>query len=164
MSVAGGPEPNDRFAPIGPCPAREVVMRTTEAPPRPWLLVATAAAVLAYAWIAAGLRPFTSPEELLVALPVIPVVILTARRGQPAAGAVHPSAARDGTIVWVGLVVALVGWELAALFSSPRSEHPTMSSITDRIMSVHVGRAGVFVLWLVLGGALALRPRGRRAR
>ncbi len=138
-------------------------MRPPDAPARPGVLAAAVAVVLAYAWIAAGLRPFTHPEELLVVVPVIPVVILTARRALPAAGA-PIERDEDGVTVWVGLVAALVVWELAALFSSPRSEHPTMSYVADRIMSVHVGRAAVFVLWLVLGGALALRPRWRPVR
>ena len=129
----------------------------------PWVIVTVTASVLAYAWIAAALRPFTLPEELLVALPMIPVIILTARRGRSASeprGLAPPE--EGGAAVWVGLFAALIVWELVALFSSPRSEHPTMSSMTDRIMSVHVGRAGVFVLWLLLGGALALRPMWRR--
>jgi hypothetical protein len=129
----------------------------------PWLIVAGAAVVLAYAWIAAGLLPFTKPEELLVALPVIPVVILTARRGRSAAEPAQSGAPKQGgAVVWAGLFAALLVWEMIALFSSPRSQHPTMSYLTDRIMSVHVGRAAVFLLWLLLGGALALRPMWRR--
>jgi hypothetical protein len=129
----------------------------------PWLIVAGAAVVLAYAWIAAGFLPFTQPEELVVALPVIPVIILAARRGRSAAEpALGASPEQGGAVVWVGLFAALLVWELIALFSSPRSQHPTMSYLTDRIMSVHVGRTAVFLLWLLLGGALALRPMWRR--
>jgi hypothetical protein len=123
------------------------------------------AALVAYAWIAAGLRPFTHPEELLVALPVIPVVVLTARRGRAEAAPGVPAAPdQAGAAVWAGLFVALIAWELIALFSSPRSDHPTMSSVADRIMSVHVGRTAVFAIWLVLGVALALRPVWRTHR
>jgi hypothetical protein len=139
-------------------------MHRERASTEPWVIGAVTACLLAYAWIAAGFLPFTKPEELVVALPVIPVVILTARRGrsaaEPALGRATPQ--QGGAVVWVGLFVALLVWELIALFSSPRSDHPTMSYLTDRIMSVHVGRTAVFALWLVLGGALALRPMWRR--
>jgi hypothetical protein len=143
-------------------------MQTKRVSLAPWWIVGVTATFLVYAWIAAGLRPFTTPEELLVALPVIPVVILTARRGRagarPKAQASTFSSGESGAVVWVGLLVALAGWELIALFSSPRSDHPTMSSVADKIMSVHVGRTAVFALWLVLGAALALRPMWKANR
>ena len=110
--------------------------------------------MLVYAWIAAGLRPYTAPENVLVALPMIPVVLLAARRGPP-----RPESTRrqPGAIVWVALLVALAVWELNALLSSPRRDHPTLSYLIDRVMSVHVGRTVVFIGWLALGAWLALR-------
>ena len=60
------------------------------------------------------------------------------------------------------MVALAVGWELVALFSSPREEHPTLSTITDEIMSVHPGRALVFALWLALGWLLVTSPRIER--
>ena len=41
-------------------------------------------------------------------------------------------------------------------------EHPTLSTITDEIMSVHPGRALVFALWLTLGWLLVTSPRIER--
>ena len=61
--------------------------------------------------------------------------------------------------MWLVLVALAVGWELAALFSSPRADHPTLSTITDEIMSVHPGRALVFALWLALGWLLVTSER-----
>ena len=119
------------------------------------------AGVLAYAWIAAGLRPFTDPENLFVVLPMIPVVILAARRNRPAA-AVPPAGweirPQRWALVWVALAVVLAVWELLALFSSPRDDHPTMSYLADRVMSTHPGRTAMFLVWLGAGAALALRP------
>jgi hypothetical protein len=121
-----------------------------------------AGVVLAYAWIAAGLRPFTAPENLLVAMPIIPVVLLAARRNRSRPDATRPRLAasrhRRGAAVWVALAAGFAVWELSALFSSPRHDHPTLSSIADWIMSTHAGRAAVFICWLLLGAALALRP------
>ncbi len=64
--------------------------------------------------------------------------------------------AQRGTAVWVMLLAVLIGWELLALFSSPRHDHPTMSSVADTIMSVHVGRAAMFAVWLAAGAGLAM--------
>jgi len=122
------------------------------------LLVAAGAA--AYAWIAAALRPFTQPENGLVALPMIVGVVLAARpvRSEPLETAATAGAWRRSALLWLAVTLALVAWELLALFSSPRDDHPTLSYFADRIMSVHVGRAAMFLLWLVLGAAWVVRP------
>ena len=126
------------------------------------MVLVTIVVALGYAWIAAGLRPFTTPENLLVAVPIIGVGLLAARRGR--AGSERPvlvdtPSRRRGSAVWVTLAVGFAAWELNALFSSPRGNHPTLSSIADWIMSVHSGRAALFLCWLALGAALARRPR-----
>src|SRR6476659_6468875 len=65
-----------------------------------------------------------------------------------------------GALVWRALFLAFTAWEVIALFSSPRDDHPTLSSIADWIMSTHAGRAGVVLAWLAAGAALAFRrPR-----
>jgi len=109
--------------------------------------------------VVAGLRPFTDPENILVALPILAVVVLAARQGRSTSDPTNRSArARHGAVVWLGLVSAIAAWELIALFSSPRDDHPTMSSIADWIMSVRVGRTVLVIVWLALGVALARRP------
>jgi hypothetical protein len=67
-----------------------------------------------------------------------------------------------GAGVWVALIVVVTAWELLALFSSQRDDHPTLSTITDR-MSTHPGRTVVFVVWLSAGAALAW-PRRQDGR
>ena len=59
--------------------------------------------------------------------------------------------------MWIGLVALLGGWELVAYLSSPRHDHPTLSSIADQVMSSHAGRAAMFALWLALGWSLFVR-------
>lgn len=120
---------------------------------------------LVYAWIAAGLRPFTYPEDLAVALPVIPVLVATLfwRATPPPESSPATKPTERATVVWVALLVALVAWELAAYASTPRDDHPTLSSIADSIMSTHPGRTFVFALWLALGAALAF-GRARKGR
>jgi hypothetical protein len=154
-------EGNDRRARRGACDDSIMVTRTRRVSTRRRLLLAGAIAALVYAWIVAGLRPFTDPENILVALPMIPVFVLAARRRpsspiermRPLDGA--PVA--RGAVVWVALFVAFAAWEVIALFSSPRDDHPTLSSIADRIMSTHPGRTVVVFTWLVVGAALAFR-------
>jgi hypothetical protein len=119
-----------------------------------------AAAVAAYSWVAAGFRPFTLPEDVLVAIPaLLGLVVATMRTSDPVR---TDSPSRGSAAIWLGLVVVATGWELNALFSSPRSAHPTLSVIADDVMSVRPGRALVFVLWLALGWVLVRRPRATR--
>jgi hypothetical protein len=133
-----------------------------------FLTAAIMAGALAYSWIAAALRPFTWPEDLAVAIPVLVVGVFVGRRwAEPrTARASDPGGARArhaAGAVWIGLFSLLMAWELAAYFSSPRHDHPTLSSIADDIMSSHPGRAAMFGLWLALGWLLFARsPHGQR--
>ena len=58
---------------------------------------------------------------------------------------------------WAVLFGLLTAFEVAEYFSSPRRDHPTLSSIADSLMNTHPGRAAAFALWLLLGWALLLR-------
>ena len=120
--------------------------------------------VLTFSWIAAGFRPFTQPMNVAVALPAVVVVALSWRRSDfgrsDSADAVRPPPA--AAAIWVLILVALTAWELVAYASSPRHDHPTLSSISDSLMSVHIGRAAAFLGWLVVGWALFLRPKAAR--
>jgi hypothetical protein len=130
---------------------------------RPWLV----AAVVVYSWVAAGFRPFTTPEDVMVAIPIVLVAVAAARRRSPAVPAASEITAhvrRRGAAIWAALVAAIVLWELIALFSSPREDHPTLSSIADWIMSVHIGRAAMFALWLIGGAVIACGGLPKRLR
>jgi hypothetical protein len=117
---------------------------------------------LAYSWFAGGFRPFTWPMNIAVIIPVLVTAALAwirfriGRIGRFVR--IRAAAPRHaGPAVWIGLFSLLITWELIAYFSSPRHDHPTLSSITDSAMSTHPGRAAVFALWLVLGWLLFLR-------
>jgi len=143
------------------------------------LTAAIIAGALAYSWIAAALRPFTWPEDAAVAIPVLVVCVFVglwwAKPLEPlepmepleprAAPPSDPEGARArwaAGAVWIGLVLLLTAWELGAYFSSPRHDHPTLSSIADDIMSSHPGRAAMFGLWLALGWLLFARSPHRQ--
>jgi hypothetical protein len=78
-----------------------------------------------------------------------------------AAGALRPrSAGRAGLRAvagWLVLLAAIAAWELLAYVQAPRSEHPTLSSLTNDALDSHLARAGAFVAWLA-GGAWLARP------
>jgi len=58
---------------------------------------------------------------------------------------------------WAGAIAAAVGWELLCFFSSPRQDHPTLSSMLD-VVDAHRPWLGlVFALWLLLGWRLVER-------
>jgi hypothetical protein len=81
---------------------------------------------------------------------------------RPAAVQSDPAGERaGGRRVWFGLFALLTGWELIAYFSSPRHDHPTLSTVADNVMSSHPGRAATFALWLAFGSLLFARSRDR---
>jgi hypothetical protein len=116
--------------------------------------------LLGYSWLATGLRAFTIPIDVAVGVPTVILLGLSWHRSR--LGRVpsdqRPRPPRSSLIVWAALIGALALWELAAYVSSPRQDHPTLSSISDDITSSHPARAVVFALWLVLG--LHLFARG----
>lgn len=54
-------------------------------------------------------------------------------------------------------MATLLAWELMAFSLSPRSTHPTLSSITDAALAPRPLEAAAFVVWLALGWTLARR-------
>jgi hypothetical protein len=112
-----------------------------------WRVVVVVAA-LAYSWVASGLRPFTHPEAVAVSIPLVAAGIALLR-SRPAPG--DAAAPRRGLSVWAALFAALMAWEIVQFFAKPRSEHPTLSSIADAVMSTHPGRFAMFAIWLAVG-------------
>ena len=68
-----------------------------------------AGASVVHAWIAAGLRPYTAPENLLVALPMVPVACS------------GPGEGRSGTGALVSPPVAVPGQAAAGVDSGARA-------------------------------------------
>ena len=64
---------------------------------------------------------------------------------------------RGRTAPWVVVLGALSGWELLAFSLSPRSRHPTLSSIADAVLRPRPLEALAFLAWLALGWSLARR-------
>jgi hypothetical protein len=144
------------------------------------LRVLLAGATAGYAWWAMSLRPSTWPEHLAVLLPGVVLVSTGAvARARDRARPTEAKARHDlgpslrtlvdlpaderpawlvrGLIAWSVTLAALVGFEVLNFFLSPRSDHPTISSIVDQLDELQAGRVVVFLLWLALGWDLVRR-------
>lgn len=140
--------------------------------------IVLAAATVAYAWVATSFRPFTWPARVTTGLPAVALLAAAARWGRRRVSLSQwlgderedlvvprpedPVRAgspmfRRGEAIWFVVFGALVGWELVSLFQSPRSLHPTISSLTNAIGTVHPAHALLFVLWLSFGWDLLRR-------
>jgi hypothetical protein len=112
-----------------------------------------ALALATYAWWATSLRPFTVPSLTAV----LAAGVLAAAVG----AALLPQRVRASPVphrdVWVGLVAAVALWELVEFARHPRSEHPTISSLTNTLFANHPARTLGLLLWFALGAWLT-RP------
>jgi hypothetical protein len=116
--------------------------------------VVVVAGVLVYSWVASGLRPFTHPEEVAVAVLIALAGIAMLRSPRVER---EEDETRRGIWVWRGFLAAFLLWELISYRLSPRVDHPTLSSIADSIMSTRVGRFAMFAAWLGVGYRLFRR-------
>ncbi|MGH9055554.1 MAG: hypothetical protein ACRDYY_06765 [Acidimicrobiales bacterium] len=140
-------------------------MRSFHQPWRRFGVGALLAAIVAYCWFVAGLRPFTVPIQAAVALLEVVVAIrawmsprhLRRSSRQPA----DPTWRNAGP--WIFLAVLLALWEVGAYFASPRRDHPTLSSLAGSLQDSHLGRGALILAWLILAFALFLRPARERA-
>jgi hypothetical protein len=125
-------------------------------------MMATIASIgaLLYSWVAAGRRPFTTAQAVMVVIPAL--ALLLGALLQPSRPAPRVDA-RASLAVWVALAAVALAWQLLAYFDSPRRDHPTLSSLADDVMRDRPGRALMFLVWLALGWCI-LRPRARWRR
>jgi hypothetical protein len=116
-----------------------------------WLVAPT---LLGFAWLAGGLGSFTWPAYVTTFAAAAAVLVFAALRRRDRATV---PLGRTGVAVWTVWLAAVVGWELWALFSAPRSAHPTISSLLNEPLDSHPGRAAAVLVWLLLGWWLARR-------
>jgi hypothetical protein len=103
------------------------------------------ACVLAYGWWATTREPFSAGATVaVVGAGVVAIAVGFRRPGEPVVRE------RRGIAVWAVLALSLFAWQMAAYFQHPRSDHPTLSSITNALLEPDVARAAAFVGWLVV--------------
>jgi hypothetical protein len=118
-------------------------------------------AVLAYGWWFTDRQPFTGGADLALLVPIVLLIgIAQARRFRRRHEPPSPSGPRASmfhlaVVVWSAIATVVLAWELLALRSSPRSQHPTISSLVETVEQHHLGRIVLFVAWLALGWTLA---------
>jgi hypothetical protein len=123
---------------------------------------------VAYALVAAGTTAFTRSANIVTGLPIVALAVLVVLRWPLRPRPLRTDSDRVATPhpwrAWLILFGALVLWELAEYAArGSRSDHPTLSSMTDAVDRYFVLKAIVFFLWLALGVAI-VRKGGRRRR
>jgi hypothetical protein len=118
--------------------------------------------VLAYGYWFTDRQPFTGGADLALLVPIVGLLgIAETRRFRRRRSPRPPIASRRArhfqfaVVAWSAIASAALAWELLALRSSPRSQHPTISSLVETIEQHHLGRIVLFVAWLALGWTLA---------
>lgn len=117
--------------------------------------------MVVFAFWFTDLQPFTDGTTLALAIPVVALIGITqtrrfrSRRRSEATTTREMPWFRLAVVTWGAIVAAATAWELLALRSSPRSAHPTISSIVESVEQYHVGRVALFLGWLWLGWVLA---------
>ena len=111
--------------------------------------------VLGYAWITAGLRPFTLPALAATLGGGLVAIAVGARL--PRLSSLSEGAMPGGGPIWVALSAAIAVWELQSFLQHPRAEHPTISSLTNSLLQSQQSRMAALLVWLAIGVWLARR-------
>jgi len=128
--------------------------------------VAAGAAAVAYAVAASYTRPFTAGADTVTVIPLAVAAIAVAARLRTARVSDSTPSERDPepptgstrwSRLWAAAVVVALSWELYCYSSTPRSEHPTLSTLIDLLDSTRIGKITAFALWLALGWYLVRR-------
>jgi len=140
--------------------------------PRQVASVAAAAVVVIYAWFATGVRPFHSLSYVVIALPIVLVVglyVFTGTFSDGRSGVTHYYHGRSlgvslsSVTPWIVVLVGAIVLEVAGLILGGRSTRvPTLSTLTDHLLTTHALRCVLFVLWLAVGVAPLRRLLQRR--
>jgi len=107
--------------------------------------------------VAATARPFTWRADVATAVGIAGITLVglvplwrqRRRLGPPATAS--PQVPRAAAVAWTTLAAAVVAFELVNFFASPRSRHPTISSLLDVLTGHEVSRGLLFAAWLAAG-------------
>jgi hypothetical protein len=150
LTAAGGPP-----APIAGGPSARARSR------RPALLAAGLAGGVLYAVVVGSFSRYSWPATVQVA-GLGAVVVAIGWRGPRHTRPAPPRPPVTGLVLWGGLAVACCLWELWSLLEQPNLAtssyaHPTISTLTDPVLSTWAGRSIVLAAWLGLGWFLVER-------
>jgi hypothetical protein len=123
-------------------------------------------AAVAYAVATSYTRPFTAGADTVTAIPMAVAAIAVAARLRTTRvsditpsdrDAEPPTGSTRWSRLWAAAAVVALSWELYCYSSTPRSEHPTLSTLIDLLDSTRIGKITAFALWLALGWYLVRR-------
>jgi len=151
-------------------PAPDAAAGLTTAQPREPLIAArrrrpataaVAAAGLVFAAVVGSFARYSWPATVSV-IGLAAVVVAIGWRGPPRSRRDPGELRRRGTSLWAGLLVAAGLWELSALILQPgldttSSAHPTISALTDPLLTSHAGRSVALAVWIAAGWFLMRR-------
>jgi hypothetical protein len=119
------------------------------------LPLAVAVGLVAYAWWAVGLAPFSAQATAAVVLAGVGAMAVARRRRRQRRS---PSDVDlSGIAPWAGLAAVAGAWQLAAYLQHPRADHPTVSSLANELLDSHPARAAAFLVWIAAAWWLARR-------
>jgi hypothetical protein len=128
---------------------------------RPALLAAGLAGGALYAVVVGSFSRYSWPATVAVA-GLGAVVVAIGWRGPRHTRPAPPRPPTVGLVLWGVLAVACCLWELWSLLEQPNLAtssyaHPTISTLTDPVLSSWAGRSVVLAAWLGLGWFLVER-------
>jgi hypothetical protein len=147
---------------------------------RPTAVSAAAIGLATLAWWEGAQHAQTDAAQVSMAASIAAVVlsgaILGAHRQQQGSGAWLSDAGRvlssreswkwpaaPAALLWVLLLGAVLGWDFFS-FLRQSQDFPTLSYLTGRVTRFHLGRSGLYLVWLVVGVWLVLAHRRTASR
>jgi hypothetical protein len=133
-------------------------------------IAAAALALAVYAWWVVTLPPFSGRATIVVVLTgttAMAAGVWERRRsprpstsgmvGTTRAARTAESVRTVGVARWAVLASVAGAWQLVAYLQQPRTDHPTISSLTNALLDSHVTRAAALVVWIASAWGLARR-------
>ena len=128
---------------------------------QPLVVAAWLAGGALYAFVVGSFSRYSWPATVPVVV-LGAMVVVTGWKGPRRSGAAPGKLPVSGLVLWGLLLVAAGVWELASLLQQPTLTtssyaHPTISTLTDPMLSTWAGRSAVLAAWLWLGWFLVER-------
>lgn len=164
-NAGAGTRPADRDAlarasrarrPADLAPLRET--RAGQLPPgaRPARNAIMGAAMIGYAWLLAGMAPFSTRALVTVLLPGAALGVIAFAR-PPERIPAPESLDVTGFSYWLIVIALLLEWEASAVRSGSTPAHPSLTELVNPLIAAHPVKSGAIVVWLLAGWALVRR-------
>jgi hypothetical protein len=112
--------------------------------------------LVSYAWVLAGLAPFTMKSLLGVLLPG--AVIGALAYGRPPERIPAPEKLDiTGMSYWLIAVAVLFEWEASAYKDNSDPWHPALTTLINPLLGPHLVKSAAVLIWLLVGWGLVRR-------